>query len=173
MNAAEYRNWVRQYAKRIGLDPDLAESVWQQESSGSLDTALKGPALSRGRGNAIGPWQVVPAYHPNFPVNGDPIAQGRYAMDYLKEVGPARYYGTGQAPAGQPTTQQYVQQVMSRAGRPDVRMAADTTGSTDTDRTPSGDPVTGRMLPPRPTMPTLPPFPSMAPGVPEEAPETS
>jgi hypothetical protein len=165
MTRDEYRAWIRQYAPTIGLDPNLAESVWQQESSGSLDTTMKGPELSRGRGNAIGPWQVVPAYHPEFPVGGDPVEQGKYAMSYLKEVGPARYYGTGQAPPGQPSTDQYVSQVMRRAGRQDVRMAANTTGSTDTDRTPSGDPVTGRMIP------MLPPF-TMATPTPEAPAET-
>lgn len=146
MTAEEYADWVSQYASSIGLDPRVAKSVWQQESGGSLDTTKKGPELSRGRGNAIGPWQVVPSMHPNFPVEGDPVEQGKYAMNYLKEVGPARYYGTGQVMPGQPTTEEYVAQVMARAGRPDVRQAsADGGVSTDTDRTPSGDPRTGRM----------------------------
>ncbi len=115
MTQDEYRSWVRQYATSIGLDPNLAESVWHQESGGTLDTTKKGPDLSRERGNAIGPWQVVPYYHPNFPVSGDPVAQGKYAMDYLKSVGPANYYGTGNAPPGMPTTEEYVNQVQSRA----------------------------------------------------------
>jgi hypothetical protein len=106
--------FVRSYAQQIGLNPDLAVSVWQQESSRSTDTGLKGADLSRDRGNAVGPWQVVPFYHPEFPVQGGFEDQTRYALDYLKKVGPRGYYGEGQAPAGHPTTSQYEQQVMSR-----------------------------------------------------------
>jgi hypothetical protein len=157
MSPAEYAAWVRNYASSIGLDPNLAESIWRQESGGSLDTTLKGAALSRGRGNAIGPWQVVPYYHPDFPVEGDPMAQGRYAMDYLKKVGPAGYYGRGQAMPGHPTTEQYVQQVQDRAARlggVDVRMAAlgpdPGIMSTDTQpEIPTGNPEGGRMDQPR------------------------
>lgn len=115
MTENEYRAWVRQYAASIGLDPNLAESTWKQESGGGLDTSQKGPDLTRGRGNAIGPWQVVPYYHPNFPADGNPVEQGKYAMNYLKEVGPAGYYGRGQVMPGQPSTEEYVQQVQSRA----------------------------------------------------------
>ena len=48
----------------------------------------------------------------------------------------------------------------------DVRHAANTAGSTDTDRTPSGDPVTGRM---NRGYPMLPQFPSMPPTAQQEA----
>ena len=105
---------VRAIAASKGVNPDLAVSIWQQESGRSTNTGLRGETLSRGRGAAVGPWQVVPHYHPDFPVSGSFEDQTRYALDYLKEVGPARYYGTGKAPAGHPTSEQYVNQVMNR-----------------------------------------------------------
>jgi hypothetical protein len=137
---------VRAIAAQEGVDPDLAVSLWQQESGKSTDTALRGQALSGNRGAAVGPFQVVPYYHPDFPQQGPFEDQARYALRYLKKVGPAGYYGTGQAPAGHPTTGQYVSQVMSRVPQ-DVRMA----GNTDNlgMPVPSGDPQTGqRTLPP-------------------------
>ena len=50
----------------------------------------------------------------------------------------------------------------------DVRQASNAAGSTDTDRTPSGDPVTGLMTHPR-AQTMLPPFPSMPPTGQQEA----
>lgn len=138
---------VRRIALEQGVNPDLAVSIWRQESGGSTDTALRGQELSRGRGAAVGPFQVVPYYHPEFPVNGTFEDQARYATKYLGEVGPARYYGTGKAPPGQPTTEQYVNQVMSRMPqdglpRPDVRMASNDPQNAGMGL-PTGDPRTG------------------------------
>ena len=66
---------------RRGLMTGELRSIWQQESGGSLDPTLKGQKLSRGRGNAIGPFQVVPYYHEDFPVNGTIQEQAQFAAD--------------------------------------------------------------------------------------------
>ena len=105
---------------RRGLMTGELRSIWKQESGGSLDPALKGQPLSKGRGNAIGPFQVVPYYHPEFPANGTIAEQAQFAADLYAKGGKtpkertAAYYGTGVAPKGHPTTAQYQQQVMSR-----------------------------------------------------------
>lgn len=104
---------VQQTEQRYGLPPGLLNSVWQQESGGSTDLNLKGPELSRGRGRAVGPFQIVPYYHPSATLSSF-AAQADYAGKLLSEGGVRKYYGAGVAPAGHPTTDQYEQQVMSR-----------------------------------------------------------
>ena len=60
----DYRRVVSEAERKYGLPPGLLASVWQQESGGSTDLGLQGPQLSRGRGAAVGPFQIVPYYHP-------------------------------------------------------------------------------------------------------------
>ncbi len=99
----------------LGLTPGLIDSVWDQESNKSLDIGLKGPALSRNRGNAIGPFQIVPFHHPNADLSSFE-SQLDYSGNLLKDVGVRGYYGRGKAPAGHPTTDQYYSEVMARVG---------------------------------------------------------
>ncbi len=106
--------YVRTKASSMGVDPDVAVSVWQQEGSKTTDTSLRGQPLSRNRGQAVGPWQVVPYYHPEFPISGSFEEQTDYALGYLREAGLEGYYGRGTPPPGHPTTEEYVNQVMGR-----------------------------------------------------------
>lgn len=104
---------IVQAARRHGIDPALALATWGKESGYSTDLSLKGEALSRGRGHALGPLQGVPYYHPqaNF---SDPQKYVDYFVQYMKKVGPAGYYGQGPAPAGHPTTGGYVSDIERR-----------------------------------------------------------
>ena len=99
--------------RKYGLTPGLLQSVWDQESGRSLDIGLKGQQLSRGRGHAEGPFQIVPHYHPAADLSSFE-SQADYAAKLLKDVGVRGYYGEGQAPAGHPTTDEYEREVMSR-----------------------------------------------------------
>jgi hypothetical protein len=158
MTQEEFAQYIRDAALKREVDPGEADRLWKQESGRSTDPYLKGPDLSHGRGNAMGPFQVVPYYHPNFPVGGDPRAQADYALDLYKKVGPEKYYGEGPHSVG-PTTEQYAAAV--RGGQ-DVRQASNNPNP----NVPSGNPRSGMMYQDRP-MPTLPPFPQ----VPQQAPE--
>lgn len=109
----DYNGVIRSAERKYSLQPGLLASVWQQESGGSTDLGLEGEQLSRGRGAATGPFQIVPYYHPDADLSSFE-SQADYAAQYLKDVGVAGYYGTGSAPAGHPTTEQYTQQVLSR-----------------------------------------------------------
>jgi hypothetical protein len=106
---------VHRIATEAGVDPAVMLSVWGQESGYSTNTKMKGVELSKGRGRAVGPFQVVPHYHPDFPIDGTFEEQARYAAKYLGEVGVEGYYGKGKAPDGHPTTKQYGGSVADRA----------------------------------------------------------
>jgi hypothetical protein len=106
---------VHRIATEAGVDPAVMLSVWGQESGYSTNTKMKGVELSKGRGRAVGPFQVVPHYHPDFPIDGTFEEQAKYAAKYLAEVGVEGYYGKGKAPDGHPTTKQYGGSVADRA----------------------------------------------------------
>ena len=106
---------IRAKEAELGLTPGLLSSIWAQESGRSLDLGLKGQDLSRNRGNAVGPFQIVPYYHPNADLSTFD-SQMDYAGNLLKKGGVRAYYGTGTAPPGHPTTDQYEAQVMARIG---------------------------------------------------------
>ncbi len=106
---------VHRIATEAGVDPAVMLSVWGQESDYSTNTKMKGVELSKGRGRAVGPFQVVPHYHPDFPIDGTFEEQAKYAAKYLAEVGVEGYYGKGKAPDGHPTTKQYGGSVAARA----------------------------------------------------------
>lgn len=135
---------VARIAMETGVDPKIALSLWQQESSQSTDTNLKGPVIPDGPNKGSygrGPWQIM-TFHGDIPDTFE--GQTRWAMKYLKEHGVEGYYGKGAVPGmpDMPTSSQYAQQVMDRAGgMPDVRMASLDTPSD----TPTGNPVTGVM----------------------------
>lgn len=120
MNAAEFEARLRQKEIEKNLLPGELVSIWKQESGGSVDPNLKGPWLPKWKSQATGPMQVVPAIHPNFPAGGPLDQQLAYAADYYASRGStpqeraAGYYGRGRPLPGQPTTDQYVQQVESR-----------------------------------------------------------
>lgn len=114
---------VVRVAQEEGVDPALALSVWMQESSGSTDLGKTGEVIKKGKNAghyARGPWQIM-SFHGEIPQDFE--GQTRWAMRHLKEGGDTpegmlrRYYGSGQAPDGHPTTSQYAQEVMQRAQR--------------------------------------------------------
>ena len=104
---------VKGKERKYGLQDNLLRSTWGQESDQSLDIGLKGPELSRGRGHAVGPFQIVPYYHPAADLSSFE-SQADYAAKLLKEVGLRGYYGEGTAPKGHPTTDEYEREVLSR-----------------------------------------------------------
>lgn len=120
MRRDEMEQLIRDQEILHGLGTGELKALWQQESSGSTDPSLKGVPLSRGRGNAIGPWQVVPAFHPDFPATGDAKAQTEFAAALYAKGGATqaerlkKYYGVGTPPAGHPSTSQYINQVQAR-----------------------------------------------------------
>lgn len=109
---------VRRVAVEEGVDPDILVSVWQQESSGSTDLARQGQPLQTGPNAgayARGPFQIM-SFH--GPIPEDFEGQARWAARHLRERGVRGYYGTGKAPPGFPSTDEYEAQVMARAGKP-------------------------------------------------------
>lgn len=138
---------VIEEAISAGINPDVALSLWKQESGQSTDIAMRGPVLPKGKwaGHyARGPWQIM-SFH--GPIPEDFRGQTQWAMKHLKERGLRGYYGTGSPVVeGHPTTDQYVAQVMGRVGKPvDVRMASAGEDTTAPMRGPTGDPRTGAM----------------------------
>lgn len=112
--------YVRQAAIQRGLDPELAVSVWVQESSKSTDPTLKHPVLPEGQWEGHygrGPWGIM-SFHGEIPDTFE--GQTDWALDHLVEVGLRGYYGEG-APVvpGHPTTDEYVSQVMGRVNGDD------------------------------------------------------
>lgn len=97
-------------------------------------------------GRAVGPFQIMEKFWGKVP---DTFAgNAMMAAKILAQGGDtpakraAKYYGTGQAPPGHPTTQDYVSQVLARI--PDVRMASNTAaGSEMADIIPKWQAVTG------------------------------
>ncbi len=120
MRKEELAQYLSEKEGQLGLRPGELLALWAQESGRSVDPELRGPKLPRGKGQAVGPFQVVPGYHPEFPLTGDLREQADYAAKFYAGGGdsPAararHYYGTGRAPEGQPTTAQYIQQLTSR-----------------------------------------------------------
>jgi len=126
-SSPQLADYVSAKETELGLRPGELLALWAQESGKSGDTRLKGQALSRDRGNAIGPFQVVPFYHNDFPVDGTFQEQADYAANLYKSGGDtvperlAKYYGTGKAPTGHPTTDQYIASVIAMMGEHPAR----------------------------------------------------
>ena len=141
MNRSQLDAHLEQKERELGLAKGELRSIWKQESGQSLDVGLMGQPLSRGRGAAVGPFQVVPYYHPKFPVAGTVQDQADYAAEFYASGGGTpeqrarKYYGTGKAPAGHPTSEQYAQQVASRL--PQYAAAQTTPAPVMTDAAPS------------------------------------
>jgi len=109
---------VRRVAIEEGVDPDILVSVWKQESGGGTDLELRGQQIASGKdagAYARGPFQIM-SFH--GPIPEDFEGQARWAAKHLKERGVRGYYGTGKAPPGFPSTDEYEAQVMARAGKP-------------------------------------------------------
>jgi hypothetical protein len=112
--------YISRKAAEYGVPPSEALSLWSQESGRSLDTGLKGAYLQRHNDRAVGPFQVVPKFHPKFPVGGSFQEQADYAIPFYASGGPTmedrtrRYYGSGAPMKGQPTLAQYQGQMKSR-----------------------------------------------------------
>ncbi|MCU0810604.1 MAG: hypothetical protein MUE59_06140 [Thiobacillaceae bacterium] len=116
---------MRRIALEEGVDPDLLLSVWQQEGSGSTDVGLRGPTLPQGHRYAghygQGPFQIM-SFHGQAPQDFE--GQARWAAQHLRKRGVRGYYGQTpgggtQSPTGMPgmpSTDQYEQQVLGRAG---------------------------------------------------------
>ena len=119
------RQIILEEARRAGVDPAVALSIWEQESGGSTDLSVRGPVLPSGKWKghyARGPWQIM-SFHGDIP--NDFRGQTRWAMQHLKERGVRGYYGTGNPVVpGHPTTDQYEAEVMGRAGKIDPRTAS-------------------------------------------------
>lgn len=127
MTREELEAYLLQKEQEKGLQPgEFAKGIWGQESQYSTDPRLPGVELSRGRGRAVGPFQVVPYYHPDFPAEGDLQEQADFAINLYSKGGDtpearmARYYGTGKPPPGHPTTDQYIAQTKARYAGPPV-----------------------------------------------------
>jgi len=108
-------NAVITAAEKYGIDPTIGLSIWGQEGGYSTNTKLAGQKLSRGRGRAIGPFQIVKHYHPEFSEDMTFEEQADLAMKILAKQGVDGYYGKGNAPPGQPTTDDYTASVYKRA----------------------------------------------------------
>jgi hypothetical protein len=109
---------VRRVAEEEGVDPRLLDSIWAQESTRGTDPGLRHPAIKSGprAGEyARGPFGIM-SFHGDLP--DDFEAHARWAARHLKDRGVRGYYGTGKAPAGYPSTDEYEAQVMARAGKP-------------------------------------------------------
>ncbi|WBC28588.1 internal virion protein with endolysin domain [Thiohalocapsa phage LS06-2018-MD04] len=124
------RQIILEEARRAGVDPAVALSIWEQESGGSTDLGLRGPVLPKGKWKghyARGPWQIM-SFHGDIP--NDFRGQTRWAMQHLKERGVRGYYGTGNPVVpGHPTTDQYEAEVLTRAGKIDPRTASTEIGA--------------------------------------------
>lgn len=122
MNREQLDSYLAQKEREYNLRPGEFRAVWQQESSGSTDPSLKGPTLPGNKGKAVGPFQVVPYFHPGFDPSAPVDKQADYAISFYAGSGETpeqrlrRYYGTGTPMKGQPTTDQYVRQVSARMG---------------------------------------------------------
>lgn len=79
--AAVYERMARDYATKVGVDPDLAVAVMRQESSSN-------PAAVGDGGQAVGLFQLHPAAAQDVGLDparrGDPQANIRAGVDYLK-----------------------------------------------------------------------------------------
>ena len=123
MTREELDAYLAQKEQEKGLRPGEFRALWQQESGGSIDPNLKGVYLPKHGTAASGPFQVMPNMHPQFPVGGPLKDQADYAVQFYAGGGGTpeqrmrRYYGTGVAPKGFPTTDQYVAQTMGRMGQ--------------------------------------------------------
>lgn len=123
MTREELDAYLAQKEQEKGLRPGEFRALWQQESGGSIDPNLKGVYLPKHGTAASGPFQVMPNMHPQFPVGGSLKDQADYAVQFYAGGGGTpeqrmrRYYGTGVAPKGFPTTDQYVAQTMGRMGQ--------------------------------------------------------
>ncbi len=120
MTPQQAEEYIRRKAAEYNVPASEALSLWAQESGRSLDTGLKGAFLPRHNDYARGPFQVVPKFHPKFPVGGTFQEQADYAIPFYASGGPTmedrtrRYYGSGTPMKGQPTLAQYQSQVRSR-----------------------------------------------------------
>lgn len=122
MNREELARYIAESEPRYNIPGGEFNAIWRQESGRSVDPTLKGQYLPKWKSNATGPFQVVPAIHPSFPANGTVQDQADFALKLYASGGNTpdermrRYYGTGKPLPGQPTTDQYVQQVSARMG---------------------------------------------------------
>lgn len=127
----------------VGSLGEVARAIWQQESGGSSAGNVRGvPVASHGGNMARSPFQIMPATARAYGFTGSdaelenpevaaPIMAKKLAADYKKygnipDTVAAYYQGdnrkdsagnySGKADNG-PTTQEYVQQVLARAGQ--------------------------------------------------------
>ena len=161
MTKDEARAYIAESARKYGVDPAIALSVWEQESGQSLDLGLKGETIQRGKWKgsyARGPWQIM-SFHGDLP--DDFEGQTDWAMRHLAERGVRGYYGEGTPGVpGHPTTSQYEEQVLARAGQVPPSL--------------STPPIGAQEAPGAPPMPgTLPPDLSMAQALPGGLPAAS
>jgi len=117
---------VIRVAKEEGVDPAIALSFWDQESSRSTDLGLKGPTLEKGKWKGHygrGPWQIM-TFHGDIPNTFE--GHTRWAMKHIKERGIEGYYGKGKVPGmpNMPSSKEYAQQVLNRADKIDARTAS-------------------------------------------------
>lgn len=110
---------VHRIAIEEGVPPAILDSVWAQESGRSTDLNKKGPTIEKGKyaGHwGRGPWQIM-TFHGEIP--NDFEWQTRWAAKYIKAHGVEAYFGKGSVPGmpNMPTSKEYYQQVMERAGQ--------------------------------------------------------
>ena len=99
-------------AREVGISPTRLLAHWGQESNFSTDENKQGMTeLSRERGRAQGPFQIVPAHHPEWRPGMTFKEQALLSASIIKRDGTDGYYGKGKAPKGHPTTEEYVAQV--------------------------------------------------------------
>jgi hypothetical protein len=146
MTRQELERLIRERAPAFGVHPEIALSVWEQESDRSTNLSKRGPVIPEGKWKGHygrGPFQIM-SFHPNVPDSLE--GQVDWYLQHLKERGVEGYYGKGSVPGlpNMPTSAEYAQQVYQRAGIDPRTASLNDVGA------PAVDPNTlpGRGLPP-------------------------
>jgi hypothetical protein len=126
-----YDDLISTLESRYGLLPGELAAVWEQESQRSTDPKLQGRTPTR-HGVAQGPFQIMEKFWgpvpPTFEGQAELAAQIMSKGGSTPEARAKAYYGTGIAPPGHPSPDQYAAQVAARrakiAGTADDRAMA-------------------------------------------------
>jgi hypothetical protein len=112
-----FDDFISQLEVKYGLLPGELSAVWGQESNNSTDPALLGKIPTR-HGRAKGPFQIMEKFWgplpPTFEGQAERAAQILRQGGETPEARARAYYGTGTPPAGSPSPDEYVAQVMAR-----------------------------------------------------------